>query len=678
MVDFIGRLHPVLLHLPIGFLILGFLMAWLDRNKDQPRYTNATSLAIAVGMWSAIAAAISGYILSRNGGYDERLINIHQWLGIATAVLSIGVYFLSKTKSRFFIPVFGVTMAVLVTAGHFGGSITHGEGFLFEEVEEDETIMAAITDETVVFDHFVAPVFEKKCVSCHNPGKKKGRLILSTKEGILANGKTGDLFEAGNAGNSLLMKRIHLPVEEKKHMPPKGKKQMVDDEIKLLTWWIDQGASFEQTLGESEVNEEIQSIIDKYQQPVVLSMPVNISPVKDSRLQQLRERGIKVRQISSSEPFIEADLSYETDDMGNKLRSLKKVSDQLIEVDLSYSGADDRTVKQLKGFPHLKKVSLQKSKITGATLDALKKHNYLESVNLYGTDVSGEEVRKLLENKAIKKVYLWQTQISDSTIALLENERPGLEIILGADVDIFGDAQLKPPLISAANDIFKDTLSCSLELNFKNVNVFYTLDGSDPDSNSLKYDGPIKLEGTTEVKAIAMKEGWSSSEVASRTFVRAKYKPEIIRLDKPPHERYNANGPESLVDFVKGTTSFAAGNWLGFEKEHFKATMDLGTLEEVSGITVSALQDAGSWIFFPKAIEISVSEDGKTYTKMAGETIPTAAGPAPPEMKNYSYSFEPQKARYIRVDVKSNLVNPQWHPNPGQPCWVFVDEILVE
>jgi len=64
IVQFLGRLHPLVLHLPIGFLVLAFLMEWASRRDKFVALAPAVGFAIQLGMWSAIFAAVSGYLLS--------------------------------------------------------------------------------------------------------------------------------------------------------------------------------------------------------------------------------------------------------------------------------------------------------------------------------------------------------------------------------------------------------------------------------------------------------------------------------------------------------------------------------------------------------------------------------------------------------------------------------------
>ena len=207
---------------------------------------------------------------------------------------------------------------------------------------------------------------------------------------------------------------------------------------------------------------------------------------------------------------------------------------------------------------------------------------------------------------------------------------------------------------------------------------FYTLDGTLPDSTSLKYSEPFHLTQTADIQVIAKKEGWGTSASTVRTVVRAKYQATNVILNKKPNDRYKAEGALSLVNLKKGSTNFTEGEWLGYENSNMTAILDMGKSLKVSNVSVSALESTGSYIFFPKHINISVSMNGKNFQKVAKKTIPTTTGPEPPLIKNFSMPFETLNARFIKVEVKSNLVNPSWHPAPGAPCWIFVDEIMVE
>ena len=131
----------------------------------------------------------------------------------------------------------------LVLTGHYGAALTHGENFVLEPILKNR-VEAVPLEKAMVYEDVIKPIFEQKCTSCHNPEKIKGELILSDPESIKKGGKSGKLFVAGNPQISLLMQRLHLPMEDKKHMPPSGKTQLTADEVVLLSLWVKGQADF--------------------------------------------------------------------------------------------------------------------------------------------------------------------------------------------------------------------------------------------------------------------------------------------------------------------------------------------------------------------------------------------------------------------------------------------------
>ena len=267
-----GRLHPIILHMPIGILSVAFLMEWIGRNEKYASLQPAVGFIIRIGMWSAILAAISGFLLSLEGGYNEAMLWWHKWLGMGTALISMVVYFLHKEKNsrlgeQLFFPIFGILMLFIGTTGHLGGSLTHGSDFLiepFSNKKKKKTIVFSNMDSVMIFQDLVQPIFKQKCITCHNESKVKGELLMTTIEGFKDGGKTGAFFVAGYPEKSLFLQRANLPLEEKKHMPPKGKKQLSSDEITLLEWWIAEGGHFDKKIHELKKSDKIKTILAKY------------------------------------------------------------------------------------------------------------------------------------------------------------------------------------------------------------------------------------------------------------------------------------------------------------------------------------------------------------------------------------------------------------------------------
>lgn len=684
--QFFGRLHPLFLHLPIGILALAFVMEFLGKKPKYAALLPAVGFAIQLGMWSAILVAISGYVLSWEGGYDQTMLNRHQYLGIGTAVLAVLVYLLHQNKKsalgkKLFFPLFAGLMLLIGITGHLGGSLTHGSDFLVEPFsgkQNQEDIVISHMDSAMIFQDLIQPIFKQKCIRCHNDSKIKGDLLMTSIEGIKKGGKNGAFLKAGRSSQSLFLQRAHLPLEEKKHMPPKGKKQLTKDELVLLRWWVDEGAAFDKPIASLQQPEEIKIILAKYLEVDRSVFALDIPPASAATIQELKQAGISISPVSKEKSLLNASLAGRKDVDKNILKKLQGISEQLISLDLSNTNMDDQLVSYLSDFPHLQKLFLQKTAIKGQPLKALEKLNYLEYLNLYDTPLEEEAIQSLAKFPALKNLYLWQTNLSAQAINQLKEQRPKLQINAGADASIFGTSRLKAPVILVDKEIFTDSIRVAFQTNFKGLNLFYTLDGTAPDSNATKYSEPFTLNKTTHIQVIAQKEGWETSPPAQQSVVQAKYTAARIKLNKAPNEKYKADGAKSLINLKKGSTNFSEGEWLGYEKSHVTVTLDMGESIELSGVSVSALESTGSYIFFPKNINVLISKDGKQYEAVKEKSIPTTAAPEPALTRLFLLNFEPQMARFVQVKIKSNLFNPPWHPAPGAPCWIFIDEIMVE
>ena len=677
----IGRFHPLVLHIPIGIFVFVFFIEIYARFKKTDQYQSSISLGLITGTGFAILSCITGYLLAKYGDYSGETVIMHKRLSIAFTLLSAGISYLhyknigSAHQHKLYFPLLCAMMTLLLFTGHQGGSLTHGEGFLTKK--KAKRLLVQNQKQAIAFEAIIQPILENKCVSCHNTTKTKGKLIMTSEAGLQRGGANGKLFIPGKAANSLMMQRIHLEVSDEDHMPPEGKSQLFSDEIALLNWWINTGASFTSKVNELPADDAIKSILSKYQSTGNELNEHTIEIPDQSVITDLQNEGIRVHQLSGQSPFVEVDFSHEGKLTKSHFRKLQKLADHVTQLNLAFTNMDDKLVKLIKKFPHLQSLQMQKTLISSKAVEELSDLKYLESLNLYGTQVDDQSLNILEKLPSLKTVYLWQTKIKEASIAQLKEARPLLDINYQIDKDIFGTAALKPPLIEAEKDLFKDSLIVSLALNFKNVDLHYTLDGSEPDSNSMLYTEPFVIDQTTKVKAISRKQGWVSSAVASRQFLQSQFTIADAQLTKPPHSKYKASGAKTLTDFVKGSEAFTDGNWLGYEKDHMTVTLDLGQKELISTVSVSALEAAGSWIFYPVSIKIWTSLDGNNYQLKKEESYPIASSIQPAQVKNFTEQFDPTEVRYVKVKVESPLVNPSWHPNPAGGCWIFVDEVVV-
>ena len=231
--EYVGKFHPLLVHLPIGILSLFILLGFIIPRKHLQESHKIIGLILLISALSATFSCISGWILSNAGEYDSGLASNHRNLGITLALLNWIVFFMFKKllQSRLLIYSSMLTLIALVTilTGHLGGSLTHGSEFItppkpadWFRSSSDLNNLEQLTIHSTAFEA-VSLIFEQKCIVCHGQNKQKGGLRLDVKQGLLKGGDEGTLL-AANGSESLLLKRILLPMDDDDHMPPAEKK----------------------------------------------------------------------------------------------------------------------------------------------------------------------------------------------------------------------------------------------------------------------------------------------------------------------------------------------------------------------------------------------------------------------------------------------------------------------
>ena len=256
--SFLGRLHPAIVHFPIGLLYIALLLVWIGRRKKANLFQQNIYTILLVGSLSAVLAVILGQLLSNTESYGSNVLVIHQWTGIATMLLACMATYLYKQQKFGYAFIFLLVSTLGVTiAGHYGASLTHGDDYLTSVLPSgDQDLPEDEADNNFSLASFKGPptegqlqelnfqvrtILAHNCYSCHGQAKTKGELRLDSKENIFKGGKNGPVVVAGHPENSELIRRLTLPRSHKEAMPSKGK-ALSQKEIAILEYWIKQGA----------------------------------------------------------------------------------------------------------------------------------------------------------------------------------------------------------------------------------------------------------------------------------------------------------------------------------------------------------------------------------------------------------------------------------------------------
>jgi predicted CXXCH cytochrome family protein len=684
-----GRLHPLLLHLPIGVFLFTCLLWWLRGHLESDK-SPIFQWALAFSALSVPLTAISGFFLSREGGYEEELLRNHLWGGVVLSVLTWSLWTGIKARpqrTNWWNGLFAVAFLALLATGHWGGQLTHGTAFLAwpgEKSEEESQVVGTTLQasmSTSFYEAYVQPVWQGKCVSCHRPGKAKGQLVLQDVASALKGGETGPIWTPGNVEKSLFLQRVHLPLTDKEHMPPRGKTQLEPQEVALLEAWVRAGADTKLALGEIGDGHPLQSYVSS----VGSELPeksYTFPPASAGEVEKLNDAYCVVRPIAAASPALQADFFIRKAFDASRLNALQAVEEQLVRLNLGNMPVGDADMKALLSFSNLEKLILNHTDISDGGLEVLKKLPKLESLSLNGTKISTKAGAVLATFPALREVFLWNTQWTPEQVAQLQKKFPKIRWNHGFTPSPKDILALSPPVFEDAKPIMAAGDSLRLKMAIPGVEIRYTLDGSEPDSTtSSVYRRPLVLKGITTIKARAFKAGWIGSETAEMTIYKKGKKPDKVVLLTQPNPEY-APKPDVLANAELGNiTQFRSGQWAGYKDRHMEALFYFNpkTPPAIRSVALSYGVNVGSYIVPPVQVEVwgGTNPDNMALLEKKDLAAITIADLADQESRGLLLPFEKAQRYPVYKMVVRNLPKlPVFHPGKGTPGWAFVDEVF--
>jgi len=445
--EFIGHFHPLVVHLPIGILIFTFILE-LIQLKSKTKFDQAIFIGIFLGTIFAIVAAVMGWLLSLDGGYDEKLLNNHQYAGwilclfcillvIVKMFFSANVYFDKLNKS-----LWSIIIIVLFVVGHFGGSITHGADYLALDLSAgNKEVKKALSIDSVsalppekqaqvnMYEGLIYPLLDAKCIQCHNSEKKKGNLQLTSIDLILKGGKKGPAITAFNAQESLMIQRMLLDPASDKHMPPKGKPQLNNKEINLIYWWVQHGASINDKLGFALLNDTVKNLIASKIAPVfpTLSLPQTFL-VDSNKINSLKQLGLIVHPIAKGVGYL--DLSAMNAPLLNdvQVQKISILDSHLVWLNLANTRITNNSIATLSSCKNILKLNVAYTSLNDDAIILLNQFTKMNYLNIVGTSVSDNGLAKLNLSNSLKTLYCWNTKITQTGVDQFRKRYPNIQI----------------------------------------------------------------------------------------------------------------------------------------------------------------------------------------------------------------------------------------------------------
>jgi len=422
---FIGRFHPLIVHLPIGFLAALTalqVLHWIFRSD----FRAATRALLWLCAFSALASTAVGTMLTWPGDYSGKLLSDHRWFGIATSAVCVWMLYAHHFSGRAGRALYsGLLMASLVLVsitGHYGGSLTHGEDYLTAHLPvalggkpEPLPIDKGTKEDAAIYAAAIQPIIESKCVECHNPAKSNGELRMDTMELLLAGGKHGPALKPGDAAASLMIQRANLPLDNKEHMPPVGKPQLTDPELELLSWWIDRGAKARAPLVEDLPPPAALALLEKnlgFQVAAAEVPMLSWEEVVKAGAPLAKVPNLAVRRSSMDSPALNIFIASDAPNPDELIASLEPIKANIILMDAGKTKISEASFPAIAGFANLEELRLQETDTDDQDVAKLAPLRKLRKINLNGTEVTDRSVDFLSKFPNIIQLAAWDTTVS--------------------------------------------------------------------------------------------------------------------------------------------------------------------------------------------------------------------------------------------------------------------------
>ncbi len=489
---FFGRFHPLIVHAPIGLLLIVPILELLGRAKGKEALRAAVPTVLWLVALSSVAATILGYLLMTGEPDDSLLMERHLWSGLAFGALAILTLMVRLRGPGFIYSVLLIASLLVVSvAGHYGGALVHGPNYLAKyapeplkpvmmfgmgeqepaEPEAGPEVAAAEAEEVplvdkVVFTDFVLPIMEAKCTECHNENKSKGKLRLDSFDFMMAGAEGADYpnVEPGDSEASELIYRVVLPSDDDDFMPPDGKDPMTPEEIAVVRWWIDQGAKADATVADLQADDTMTAkllAIDAAlagDEEAAAAIAGSAEPISEWDLLTPEERedrmnevlaaaehfNFSVMPISAEDDRLKVNVVNASKEFGDEqVALLEPVAEQVVWLDVGRSQVGDAGMASVARMRNLERLHLENTRVTDEGIAKLAGLSKLEYLNLYGTEVTDAIFEPLANARNLRKLYLWQTKVDPAEARAFQRSM-SLEVNIGTELVAAEEPEAKP------------------------------------------------------------------------------------------------------------------------------------------------------------------------------------------------------------------------------------------
>ena len=480
VLESIGRLHPIMVHLPLGLVFAALVVEVARLIQRRPSLSAFTPIALGLAALGAVVASGTGWFFSE-GEADTSSLFWHRWLGIACAVVLIAVAWMAIRAARHTVNAAQITpivRGVLLAAallvgwvGHLGGDMVWGENYVLQPIlkawnggapsagganGDDATGSGAAAanatgngdsdaDKLAFYTSNVLPILQDRCYECHGNGKHKGGLSMDVRSSLVSRDSNGIwIVQPGDPAHSLMIERCLLPAEDDEAMPPQGDR-LKATELEFLRTWIAAGAVMPAGGGAIAANGSSgvrvapvpDSVADR-RGPINApkSRSAGLPALSDAQIAEataLRGKGINAVPVSVGASTLSVSIPGGKGVGDADISALIPIAPLIEELSFARASVSDAGMMQMPSMPFVRSVRVDNTALTDVGITVLLSRTLeVETVNLVSSGATDAVFTVLGKLPRLQRVYVFDTQVTAQGIDRFRATHPGVEIVVGS------------------------------------------------------------------------------------------------------------------------------------------------------------------------------------------------------------------------------------------------------
>ncbi len=475
-----GRLHPIMVHLPLGLVFAALVVEGARLIQRRPSLSAFTPIALGLAALGAVLASGTGWFFAE-GETDTSSLFWHRWLGIACAGVLIAVAWMAIRAARDTVNAAQITpivRGVLLAAGllvgwvgHLGGDMVWGENYVLEPILEawnggspsaggadgdDATGRGATAanatgngdsdaDKMAFYTSNVLPILQDRCYECHGNGKHKGGLSMDVRSSLVSRDSDGIwIVQPGDPAHSLMIERCLLPAEDDEAMPPKGDR-LKATELEFLRTWIAAGAVMPATSAAAAAIESSgvrgASVPDSRADRsgptnAPKSRSAGLPALSDAQVAEaaaLRGKGINAVPVSVGASTLSVSIPGGKGVGDADISALIPIAAQIEELSFARASVSDAGMMQMPSMPFVRSVRVDNTALSDVGITVLLSRTLeVETVNLVSSGATDAVFTVLGKLPRLQRVYVFNTQVTAQGIDRFRATHPGVDIVVGS------------------------------------------------------------------------------------------------------------------------------------------------------------------------------------------------------------------------------------------------------